>query len=144
MKVKEENDVTVRDKITSVVLAGIQSLEQLQQSGRGSGRLVEVYRQCKKTGKLTPTHLLLSMKESLAADEMDLSFDNIGFFDTCLNMFGDILTQCEPHIPARTASHEGIERLYASAYDCVYAILWDVADRSTSNSSLQQSLFFRA
>jgi hypothetical protein len=87
-------------------------------------------------------HLLLGMKEQFIADEMDLNFDYIGFFDTCLTMLGDILAQCEPLIPAQLVPHEGIEKMYAPTYDIVYAILWDAADRSTSNDSLQQSLLF--
>lgn len=134
------------DKIVSkndhleVVQNALTCLDKLVKSNCVSERLAGICQKYRKTGKVSSAHLLYALKEALIADEKHLSFDYIGFYDTCMKLHEEVHSKCNP----LGLFSKGNTQVQCRVYESVYAILWDAADRSTSSKPLHGSMLARA
>lgn len=100
------------DRDLTAVNAAIKSLQRLSKMQSQPERVTELSSQYEKTGKLTPSQLLVAFQEVFVADEVDLHFDYLTFAETCsmlLNLLGE------------STAEKG-------TYRTAYSMLWNAAD----------------
>lgn len=104
------------------VRAAIESMKSLQRTKTDDQKIQEIKDQYQKTGKLSPSQLLLAFQEVYRSDEMDLKFDYIGFFFTCARVLDAVRNKVKCCLAELEKEQEAD---FTWAHELVYAILWD-------------------